>query len=246
MTRTCWSATRTWCSGGWHFGRTPAPRPGDPSFSSSGRTIGMTGGTGSYCSAVSSRTAVSRTPCWTRAATCTSSPRCPRSWPLPEADALVGRVRGRLGHGRRRSRPAQPSGHVVPTRIGPSALVARQMIPGSNPWTPGDTVHVSATATVRRARIGSVESRGESQRKDARRAARGDTAGSGEMRRNPGHVIDALSCVLLKGWLRKPSWPHTMSRLGSRTPGFRFAGHQHRWMSSAAWGTVPLARKQRK
>src|SRR3982751_2835209 len=40
----------------------------------------------------------------------------------------------------------------------------------------------------------------------------------------------------------KPSWPHKMSRLVSRTPGLRVAGHQHRWMSSAAWGTVPPAR----
>src|ERR1700755_1344057 len=33
-----------------------------------------------------------------------------------------------------------------------------------------------------------------------------------------------------------------MSRLVSRTPDLRFAGHQHRWMSSAARGTVPPAR----
>ena len=67
-------------------------------------------------------------------------------------------------------------------------------------------------------------------------AQRGHAAGAGEERRSPEHATDALSWVLLKGWLCKPSWPHTMSRLVSRTPGFRFAGHQHRWMSSAARG----------
>src|SRR5690242_21711498 len=33
-----------------------------------------------------------------------------------------------------------------------------------------------------------------------------------------------------------------MARLVSRTPGFRFAGHQHRWVSSAAGGRSALGR----
>jgi len=41
-------------------------------------------------------------------------------------------------------------------------------------------------------------------------AARGHAAGSGECGRKPEHATDALSWVLLKGWLCKPSWPHTM------------------------------------
>jgi len=45
---------------------------------------------------------------------------------------------------------------------------------------------------------------------------------------------------LVEGMACKPSWPHTMSRPVSRTSGFRFAGHQHRWMSSAARGHTAL------
>ena len=48
------------------------------------------------------------------------------------------------------------------------------------------------------------------------------------------NAIDAVSWASLKGWLCKPSWPRQMSWLVSRSPGLRFAGHQHRWMSSAA------------
>ena len=58
--------------------------------------------------------------------------------------------------------------------------------------------------------------------------------GSCGFRRCPEHAPDALEWDLLKGWLCKLSWPRKMSRLVSRTPGLRFAGHQHRWMSSAA------------
>ena len=52
----------------------------------------------------------------------------------------------------------------------------------------------------------------------------------------PEHATDALSWVLLKGWLCKPSKPHRMSRLVSHTLVFGSLGHQHRWMSSAARG----------
>ena len=60
------------------------------------------------------------------------------------------------------------------------------------------------------------------------------SGGSCGFRRCPEHAPDALEWDLLKGWLCKLSWPRKMSRLVSRTPGLRFAGHQHRWMSSAA------------
>jgi DNA-binding HxlR family transcriptional regulator len=42
---------------------------------------------------------------------------------------LVGHIPGRLGHGRRRPRPAQPGGRLVPARLGPTAVAERKVIP---------------------------------------------------------------------------------------------------------------------
>ena len=75
-------------------------------------------------------------------------------------------------------------------------------------------------------------------------AGAGSRGRLGEFRRNPEHAADALSWALLKGWDGSASRPGRarMPRLVSRTPGLRFAGHQRRWMSSAAGGTLPPAR----
>src|SRR5690349_2937441 len=53
---------------------------------------------------------------------------------------------------------------------------------------------------------------------------------------------DAVPWIGLKGWLSTPSSSCPMARLVSRTPGFRLAGHQHRWMSSTAGGHSALGR----
>ena len=95
---------------GWLAQRVDPDRvPDGQSSWSSGSTIDMTEGTGSCCSAVSSRTGVSPTPSWTRTATCTWNPRCRRSWRLPGAGS-TGPTRWRTARSRPPAIPACSTG----------------------------------------------------------------------------------------------------------------------------------------